>query len=99
MVKPIATKEFTTELVLERTCTPVLENLGVYNNTMDLYIHDGCKSGLIEWTYENEDDDGVEHIGLWFDGKTVTGYDGVFELPQEAIQLLEENGYDCTDVK
>lgn len=42
---------------------------------------------------------GVEHIELWFDGKTVTGYDGVFELPQEAIQLLEENGYDCTDVK
>ena len=99
MSKPIATKEFTTELVLERTCTPVLENLGVYKNTMDLYIHDDKRSGLIEWTYENEDDDVVEHIGLWFDGKTVTDYDGVFELPQEAIHLLEENGYDCTDVK
>jgi len=99
MSKPIATKEFTTELVLERTCTPVLENLGVYNNTMDLYIHDDKRSGFIEWSYENDTDSDVENIGLWFDGKTVTDYDGVFELPQEAIQLLEENGYDCTDVK
>jgi hypothetical protein len=38
-------------------------------------------------------------IGLEIEGKEVTGYDGVFEMPKEAIVLLEAQGYNCTEVK
>lgn len=37
--------------------------------------------------------------GLWFDGKTLTDYDGVFNLAAEIIELLEEKGFDCDEVK
>jgi len=30
--------------------------------------------------------------------KVVTGYDGVFELPEQAIELLERNGFDCKEI-
>jgi hypothetical protein len=39
------------------------------------------------------------HIGIWHEDKRVTDYDGVFELPLQAIQLLEKNGFNCEDVK
>lgn len=32
-------------------------------------------------TIEN-DGEFIENIGLWFDGKTLVDYDGVFELPR-----------------
>jgi hypothetical protein len=41
----------------------------------------------------------TEYIGIWHEDKRVTDYDGVFELPQEAIDLLKENGFDTTDVE
>lgn len=34
-----------------------------------------------------------EEIGLTFYGKRLADYDGVFELPREAIKLLRQNGY------
>jgi hypothetical protein len=37
--------------------------------------------------------------GLWFDGKKVTGYDGVFALPQCVIDKLKELGYDTKEVE
>lgn len=37
--------------------------------------------------------------GLWFEGKELQGYDGVFELPSEVIIKLEELGYDCSYAK
>lgn len=49
----------------------------------------------IDW--EVYDKDGElrfgETIGLWFDKKTLTDYDGVFELPAEAIRLIRKSGY------
>jgi hypothetical protein len=35
--------------------------------------------------------------GLWFDGKTLTDYDGVFELPIPVEEKLKEWGYE-TDI-
>ncbi len=32
-------------------------------------------------------------IGLWFEGKELTDYDGVFFLPREVAELLNEMGY------
>jgi len=37
--------------------------------------------------------------GLWFEGKELTDYDGVFELPTEIINILEKAGYDCDEMK
>jgi len=38
--------------------------------------------------------------GLWFDRtKTLTDYDGVFELPKEVITYLEDEGYNMAYAK
>lgn len=31
--------------------------------------------------------------GLWFEGKNLVDYDGVFELPKEVIQALRDTGF------
>ena len=31
--------------------------------------------------------------GLWFEGKILVDYDGVFELPKEVIQALRDLGF------
>lgn len=31
--------------------------------------------------------------GLWFEGKNLVDYDGVFELPKEVIQALRDLGF------
>ena len=36
--------------------------------------------------------------GLWFEGKTLTDYDGVFNLAAEIVELLERNGYNCNEI-
>ena len=36
---------------------------------------------------------------LWFEGKTVVDYDGVFALPNGVIELLKENGYNTEEVQ
>ena len=37
-------------------------------------------------------------IGLIFEGRRVVDYDGVFELPIQAVKLLEAAGYDPAEV-
>jgi len=37
--------------------------------------------------------------GLWFKGKTLTDYDGVFALSPVIVEILEENGFDLTEMK
>lgn len=95
-MKLIETKKFTAEFVLERSITPVLDKLGTHESKMSLY-HDGEDCGYIEWEVPTLDE--VVNIGLWFDGKELTDYDGVFSLPEEAIQLLEENGFNADYAK
>ena len=34
--------------------------------------------------------------GLWFEGKKLTDYDGVSELPHGVITTLKAIGYDCS---
>ena len=42
-----------------------------------------------EYAHEDELVEGAD-IGLWFDGKSLEDYDGVFELPKEAIKLIDK---------
>mgnify|MGYP003339668140 CR=1 FL=1 len=48
------------------------------------------ESGGDEWYAEG---------GIWFQGNQVTGYDGVFCLPEVVVNKLKEWGYDCSEVE
>jgi hypothetical protein len=57
---------------------------------------------VIIHTRENERDpccaevvsgDHYAEIGLWFEGRNLSDYDGVFFLPREVGELLNESGY------
>ncbi len=68
---------------------------GDHESEMTLHLDsDGNPSG-IEW------DNPVMYvyIGIEFDeeAKEVTGYDGVFELPSQAIFLLKESGFKISE--
>lgn len=62
---------------------------------MELFTDDDGVPSMIEWVVYDEEGDTefVEHIGLWFEGKDLTDYDGVFELPIEAAKLIRKAGY------
>jgi hypothetical protein len=71
-------------------------------SVMELYFYTDAAQGFIEW--EVPDLDLFEHIGLWFEidrhGKrTLTDYDGVFSLPDQAMDLLEKHGVDCAEMR
>lgn len=64
---------------------------------MELFAQNGevpqTGSGLIEWVYNiGTDDEDVEHIGVSWENGELTDYDGVFDLPPQAITLLEQAG-------
>lgn len=70
-------------------------------STMDLYFRTD-NTGFIEW--DIPDLDMTEHIGLVFEidvaGKrTLTDYDGVFAIPDQAMDLLERHGVDCAEMR
>ena len=49
--------------------------------------------GLIEWVYNlGTNEEGVEHIGVTWEVGELTDYDGVFDLPEQAITLLGQAG-------
>ena len=48
--------------------------------------HDPCCAELLSGDLHAE-------IGLWFDGKELSDYDGVFSLPREIGEMLKEAGY------
>lgn len=68
------------------------KSLGEHLSTMEMFLHEDGKHGLIEWDIPSIEE--TEHIGVWFDDDNVlTDYDGVFDLPLQAIILLEHLGY------
>jgi hypothetical protein len=94
-MNPIATLEFEAELVREYSAVPDVETLGRRRQRMTLYLRDEGH-GLIEWE-AGEDGEGAA-IGLIFEGRRVVDYDGVFELPMQAVKLLEAAGYDPAEM-
>lgn len=102
-MKSVKTIKFESGITRESSHTPTLEDLGRACCSMELFTGDGTMpkdgTGSIEWYVEYLDadgapngDDDVEHIGVWFENKILTDYDGVFSLPKQAIQLLREVG-------
>lgn len=46
-----------------------------------------------------DDDEDYAIIGLWFDGRKLVDYDGVFYLPKEVMTLLNKEGYNTTEMR
>ena len=67
------------------------EPQGTFKSEMELFTDNNGKPHLIEWYVPKLDE--LEHIGIFFEGKTLVDYDGVFELPKEAIKLIRKAGY------
>ena len=92
-MKQVAEKTFVANLVSETSysSTP----LGQHQSTMTLYFIDD-DSYFIEWDIPSLET--VETIGIYCeDGtKCICDYDGVFEMPEEAKQLLQENDFDLS---
>lgn len=97
----IATYEFKSEIVKEYSSTSKLENLGMADNKMELYVSDDKRTGSIDWEIDFEDGEGdCIGIGLWFnENKELTDYDGVFSLSSYAIEFLEREGFNCDYAK
>mgnify|MGYP001602321875 CR=1 FL=1 len=71
------------------------------HSTMELYFYKD-NTGFIEWCVDELDI--VENIGLVFEidaqGKrTLTDYDGVFAIPDQALDLLEKHGVDVVEMR
>jgi hypothetical protein len=43
--------------------------------------------------FSGDDDDHYADIGLTFEGKQLSDYDGVFSLPKEVAKVLTEEGF------
>ena len=92
--------EFDSPISLDRSWgnTPLSDKA---HSTMELYFHKDT-TGFIEWCVEELDI--VENIGLVFEidaqGKrTLTDYDGVFAIPDQALDLLEKHGVDVVEMR
>lgn len=74
------------------TNTPQGDN----DSTMELLAYDNG-AFAIEWDIPSLDETIL--IGIWVDvRKKVIEYDGVFELPAQAVLLLYKNGFDASEV-
>lgn len=65
-------------------------NLGEYTSTMEYFPSDDGEGGIIEWDIPDLED--TEHIGISVENGELYEYDGIFNLPSQAIALLEHIG-------
>jgi hypothetical protein len=96
----IGTLEFTSPINMEGTWGQ--RNLAEKaKSKMELFFYTD-NTGYIEWDVSELDI--YETIGLTFaidpKGKrTLTDYDGVMTLPDQAMDLLEKHGVDCKEMR
>jgi hypothetical protein len=62
---------------------------------MELFLSEDRTTGTIEWCVQ----DYVTHIGVWFDGDELSDYDGVYEIPAQALDLLEMAGFNVDEYR
>lgn len=58
--------------------------------TVEIHWRDGEETPC---SAEVSGGDEYAECGLEFNGKTLVGYDGVFDLPQEVIETLKDQGF------
>ena len=91
--EPVARKEFTAAIVREHSNVPRPTPLGRSRCTMELFMRQDPGQAWIEW--DSPDVDEYAEIGLTFDPGTreLLDYDGVFQLPPQAVEMLTEYGF------
>jgi hypothetical protein len=63
--------------------------LGIRRCIIELFIgEDKIPVGAEVVVYDDDEDEYVEQIGLWFEKRELVDYDGVFELPKELIKMI-----------
>lgn len=93
-MKSIAKKTFTSPINVDTGTVSIPQ--GDHESTMELFAFPGG-GYQIEWDIPSLET--TEHMNIEVEHRTVTGYDGVFELPLQAIELLEENGFNCDQMR
>jgi hypothetical protein len=86
-------------VIVENSYGIVDATLSPIDCTFCISIDEEEERGWFEW-YDN-DTGGVEYHcegGLWFDGKMLTDYDGVFDLCAEIKNKLVELGYNLDEI-
>jgi hypothetical protein len=68
----------------------------MHESTMELYDYGDDELG-IEWDVPALETG--ESIGIRIEDKKAVEFWGIMGMPSEAIELLEANGYDCTEIK
>jgi hypothetical protein len=98
--KPVDVLRFKSPINLDSSfgCRSVAKRA---SSVMELFFYEDG-TGCIEWTVPHYDLH--ECIGLTFryakDGKrTLDAYDGIFAIPDQAMDLLERNGVNCTEMR
>jgi hypothetical protein len=93
-MEKIVEKTFISELIREWSYGVV--PIGKHKSTMTLY-RSGIEEYFIEWDVPALDES--YEIGLKIEGQKVVGYDGIMSLPEQAINLLKEQGFDTQEVE
>jgi hypothetical protein len=91
--------KFKSEIVIEYSSTPTPVPIGMADNIMYFLKDEESSYGHISWEMEFDDGE-IDEVGMgvWFDGKEVTDYDGVFELSEYAIKFLNLLGYSTNNL-
>lgn len=92
--KLIATKEIETQLVRETMYNAT--KLGNHTSTMELWQNDEGEIYL-EWDIPALEE--TQYYSFTVDGKTILEFEGAISIPKEAIELLEENGFNADEIK
>ena len=93
----IAIKHFKCR-VTKDTAYGRVADYGVQENTM-VFRTDGKHMWIDWWVGKENDEVDMAEIGIWTVGKKVVDYDGVFEIPVQALELLQKAGYDTKEIE
>jgi hypothetical protein len=98
-MKSIATTTFKSPINRDGGSLGIITNL-IEETELTLELFDlEDENYFIEWDIPELEM--TEHIGIFCHDvdKIVSDYDGVFEVPKEAIKFLEDNGFNCEYLK
>lgn len=86
--------ETTCDLALENSFSVLATEKGVIVKG-EIGFHEGEETGWFEfYDKATKGDRWYAEGGLWFEGKKVIDYDGVFDLPHFIVKKLIQEGYE-----